>query len=124
MLGHCPPDDTATVHVEHHCEIEKAHPLREVRHPQLVGGSGSNIACYAVRSGRGICATPGSTRFFAVVAPLQSGEAYYTRDPLARAIPPLVAQLGPDARRAISAPTARMDPANLCAKGGVGATAR
>jgi len=75
MLGHCPPDDTTAVYVEHYCEIEKAHPLRDVRHPQLVGGSGSKIAFDEVRSGRGICAAPGSTRSFAAVATLQSGEA-------------------------------------------------
>ncbi len=52
MFCHCPPDDTAAIHVEHHCEREKAHPcryIRDVRHPQLVGGSGSKIALDEIR---------------------------------------------------------------------------
>ena len=43
MVLHRPPHDAATVDVDHHREIQEARPgrdVRDVRHPELIGGRG------------------------------------------------------------------------------------
>src|SRR5271154_2558472 len=86
MGGHGPAHDAAAEDIEHHRQVKKACPgrdIRDVSHPYAVWCRGGEIAVYQIWRRPMVLLTHGRNHPAAAARALQSCRPHQARDPLA-----------------------------------------